>query len=55
MADEVLAASAREYLEGPLAAILEGVREVTTRLHEHERMETGLFSEAVTEELGSSG
>jgi hypothetical protein len=52
---EVLAAAARRYLEGPLAAVLDGVRDVTTRLHEHERIETDLFSEAVTEELGSSG
>lgn len=52
---EALASSAREYLEGPLAAVLDGVRDLTGRLHEHERAETDLFSEAVTEELGSSG
>ena len=52
---EALAASARAYLEGPLANVLDGVRELTSRLHEHERAETDLFSEAVTEELGSSG
>lgn len=52
---EVLAAAAREYLEGPLAAFLDAVREVTSRLHEHERAETDLFSEAVTEDLGASG
>lgn len=52
---EALAASAREYLEGPLAAVLAGVRDITNRLHEHERAETDLFSEAVTEDLGASG
>lgn len=52
---EVLADAGRRYLEGPLAAVLAGVRELTSRLHEHERAETDLFSEAVTEELGSSG
>ncbi|HEX6203156.1 MAG TPA: hemerythrin domain-containing protein [Thermoanaerobaculia bacterium] len=48
-----LTAAAREYLEGPLADVLAGVREITTRLHEHERAETDLFAEAVTEDLGA--
>ena len=50
-----LRAAAREYLEGPLATVLAGIREVAGKLHQHEVAETDLFAEAVNEDLGTAG
>jgi len=42
-------------LNGPMAEIHQGIRELCTRLEEHEVTETELISDAVFTDLGTSG